>query len=67
MADRYDLVLAAIPLVAASGMLLERLVAVLAPAVDAAGSIAALPLALCGFAATFALIAHEVVTFPVGE
>ncbi|WP_121821509.1 hypothetical protein [Halostella salina] len=67
MVTRYDAVLAAIPVVAATGVVLHAAVRALDTTVGLAGSPGEFPLWTGGFLAALALIAHEMATFPVEE
>ncbi|WP_135822628.1 hypothetical protein [Halostella litorea] len=67
MVTRYDAVLAAIPAVAVTGVVLHAGVRALDSTVGLTGSPAQYPLWIGGFLAALALIAHEMVTFPVEE
>ncbi|NHN47562.1 hypothetical protein G9464_08125 [Halostella sp. JP-L12] len=65
MVTRYDAVLAAIPMVAFGGVLLEAAARAADAATGMGGSIAELPLWVAGFLAALCLIAHEILTLPV--
>jgi predicted membrane-bound spermidine synthase len=65
MATRYDIVLAAIPVVAFSGVLLEAAARTAIAAMGMGGSVAELPLWIAGFLAALCLITHEILTLPV--
>jgi len=67
MVTRHDAVLAAIPAVAAGGVLLDVGVRALGATAGLGGSLATLPLWVVGFLAALALIAHAMLTFPVEE
>jgi hypothetical protein len=67
MASRYDAVLAAIPLVALSGFVLEAGARMLGAVAGVGGSLAQLPLWVVGFLGALCLITHEILTLPVHE
>jgi len=65
MASRYDAVLAAIPLLALSGFVLEAGARMLGTVTGVGGSLAQLPLWAVGFLGALCLITHEILTLPV--
>ena len=67
MATRYDAVLAAIPVVAVSGVLLEAAARTATAATGMGGSVAELPLWIAGFLAALCIITHEILTLPVED
>ena len=67
MVTRHDAVLAAIPAVAAVGVLLDVSVRALGTTAALGGPVPDLPLWIVGFLGALALIAHEMLTLPVEE
>lgn len=64
MVSRYDVVLAALPLLAASGIVVQRVASVLESLAGVGGAAAELPLAVVGCFAAAALVCHELALAP---
>jgi len=64
MASRYDVVLAALPLLALSGIVVQTFAGTLEGVVGVGGAVAQLPLSVIGVLAAAALVWHELAVAP---
>ena len=64
MASRYDVVLAVLPVLAASGLVIEQFAAVLERLIGVGGATTQLPLVILGALAAAGLVGHELTIAP---
>ena len=67
MVTRYDAVLAALPLLAASGLVARSLAGALESVAGVGGAAAQFPLVVAGLVAAAALVGHELLVAPPTE